>query len=73
MNLKREEEFKRCVKELGFKGALIMGHPKSGFLDQDEYDGIFAVAEELNVPIYLHLLQFKAMFTKLITKVTTQT
>ena len=26
-----------------------MGHPKSGFLDQDEYDGIFAVAEELNV------------------------
>ena len=50
-----------------------MGHPKSGFLDQDEYDGIFAVAEELNVPIYLHLLQFKAMFTKLITKVTTQT
>lgn len=49
-----EEEFKRCVKELGFKGALIMGHPKSGFLDQDEYDVIFAVAEDLNDPIYLH-------------------
>ena len=22
------EEFKRCIKELGFKGALIMGHLK---------------------------------------------
>ncbi|PNZ70083.1 amidohydrolase [Staphylococcus croceilyticus] len=48
------EEFKRCVNELGFKGALIMGHPKSGFLDQDEYDGLFAAAEAMDAPIYLH-------------------
>ncbi|MEJ7424040.1 amidohydrolase family protein [Staphylococcus warneri] len=48
------EEFKRCVKELGFKGTLIMGRTKDGFLDQDQFDGIFATAEELNVPIYLH-------------------
>ncbi|HCG74462.1 MULTISPECIES: amidohydrolase family protein [Staphylococcus] len=48
------EEFKRCIKELGFKGALIMGHPKNGFLDQDQYDDLFATAEALNVPIYLH-------------------
>ncbi|MCI2946876.1 uncharacterized protein ACUXJ9_001177 [Staphylococcus caledonicus] len=48
------EEFKRCINELGFKGALIMGHPNDGFLDQDEYDDLFATAEELNVPIYLH-------------------
>ena len=24
------EEFKRCINELGFKGALIMGHPNDG-------------------------------------------
>ncbi|MDN8693955.1 amidohydrolase family protein, partial [Staphylococcus aureus] len=32
------EEFKRCINDLGFKGALIMGHPKNGFLDQDAYE-----------------------------------
>ena len=31
-----------------------MGHPKNGFLDQEEYEPLFAVAEELNAPIYLH-------------------
>ena len=48
------EELKRCITELGFKGALIMGHPNGGFLDQDAYEGLFAAAEELNAPIYLH-------------------
>lgn len=48
------EEFKRCVNDLGFKGALIAGRPHDGFLDQDHYDGIFKTASELNVPIYLH-------------------
>ena len=71
-NLKRVEEFKRCIKELGFKGALIMGHPKNGFLDQDQYDDLFATAEALNVPITYILLQFKAMSTKLIIKVIIQ-
>ena len=48
------EEFKRCINDLKFKGALIMGHPKNGFLDQEEYEPLFAAAEELNAPIYLH-------------------
>lgn len=48
------DELKRCMTELGFKGALIMGHPKNGFLDQDEYDELFKTAEALNAPIYLH-------------------
>ncbi|MGZ2590963.1 amidohydrolase family protein [Staphylococcus borealis] len=48
------EEFKRCINDLGFKGALIMGHPKNGFLDQDAYEPLFAAAEALNAPIYLH-------------------
>ena len=55
MNQKqRVEEFKRCINDLKFKGALIMGHPKNGFLDQEEYEPLFAAAEELNAPIYLH-------------------
>lgn len=48
------EEFKRCINDLGFKGALIMGHPKNGFLDQDAYEPLFAAAEALKAPIYLH-------------------
>lgn len=48
------EEFKRCVNELGFKGALIFGHPKGQFLDHPDYDVIFQTAEALDVPIYLH-------------------
>lgn len=35
------EEFKRCVNELEFKGALIFGHPKGQFLDHPDYDVIF--------------------------------
>ncbi|CDR23996.1 5-carboxyvanillic acid decarboxylase [Staphylococcus argenteus] len=48
------QEFERCVNELGFKGALIMGRTQDGFLDQDKYDVIFKTAEALEVPIYLH-------------------
>ncbi|HCT8957302.1 TPA: amidohydrolase [Staphylococcus aureus] len=47
-------EFERCINDLGFKGALIMGRAQDGFLDQDKYDIIFKTAENLDVPIYLH-------------------
>lgn len=48
------EEFKRCVNELNFKGALIFGRPNGKFLDSPEYHTIFETAEALDVPIYLH-------------------
>jgi predicted TIM-barrel fold metal-dependent hydrolase len=47
-------ELKRCINELGFKGALIFGRPNGKFLDNPEFDVIFETAEQLDVPIYLH-------------------
>ena len=48
------EELERCVKKLGFKGAMIHGHQQGEFLDDRKYWPIFAAAEKLDVPIYLH-------------------
>jgi predicted TIM-barrel fold metal-dependent hydrolase len=47
-------ELERTVTELGFKGALINGHMKGRFLDDQEFWPIFERAEALGVPIYLH-------------------
>lgn len=47
------EEFKRCVNELNFKGALIFGRPNGTFLDSPEFHTIFETAEALDVPIYI--------------------
>jgi len=47
-------EFKRCVKELGFVGAMVHGTTEGRFLDHASYDGVLAAAEELDVPIYIH-------------------
>ena len=48
------EELDRCVKKLGFRGAMIHGHQQGKFLDERRYWPIFERAEALNVPIYLH-------------------
>jgi uncharacterized protein len=47
-------ELARCVKELGFPGALINGTTNGLFLDHPSYDGLLSAAEELDVPIYIH-------------------
>ena len=47
-------ELERCVKQLGFKGAMIHGHQQGSFLDEKRYWPIFERAEALDVPIYLH-------------------
>lgn len=47
------DELSRTV-ELGFKGALINGLSQGEFLDHQKYWPIFARAEQLDVPIYLH-------------------
>jgi len=47
-------ELERCVKELGFKGAMIHGHQRGEFLDAKKYWPIWEKAEALGVPIYLH-------------------
>jgi predicted TIM-barrel fold metal-dependent hydrolase len=47
-------ELVRCVKELGFLGALVNGTTNGLFLDHPSYDGLLSAAEELDVPIYIH-------------------
>ncbi len=47
-------EFERCVKTLGFKGALINGRTNDRFLDDPSFAPILETAARLDVPIYLH-------------------
>jgi 2,3-dihydroxybenzoate decarboxylase len=53
-------ELARCVKELGFKGAMVNGFtqkdtPDSAiYYDIPEYRGFWAAVAELDVPFYLH-------------------
>jgi len=47
-------ELERCVKDLGFKGAMVHGLTHGHFLDEKQFWPIFEMAEKLDVPIYLH-------------------
>ena len=57
-NLKEPEmaakELERCVRELGFVGALLDGTTGGLFLDDARFLPVLEVAEALDVPIYLH-------------------
>ena len=48
------DELERCVRELGFKGAMIHGSANGEYFDNKKYWPIFARAEQLDVPIYWH-------------------
>ena len=48
------DELERCVRDLGFNGAMIHGLTNGKFCDGKEYWPIYARAEALDVPIYLH-------------------
>ena len=53
-------ELSHCVKELGFKGAMINGFTQKDvadsalYYDLPEYRDFWATVSELDVPIYLH-------------------
>jgi 2,3-dihydroxybenzoate decarboxylase len=53
-------EIERCVKSLGFRGALVNGFSQAGdpdtpiYLDDARYAGFWAKVAELGVPFYLH-------------------
>lgn len=47
-------ELERCIKELGFKGAMIHGLTNGVFLDDRRFWPMLAAAEQLDVPLYLH-------------------
>jgi 2,3-dihydroxybenzoate decarboxylase len=48
------KELERCVKQLGFHGALINGHTHGHYLDEDQYQVFWERVADLNVPIYIH-------------------
>jgi predicted TIM-barrel fold metal-dependent hydrolase len=48
------DELERTVREYGFKGALINGHTRGRYLDDEFFWPILERAETLRVPLYLH-------------------
>ncbi|WP_076866026.1 amidohydrolase family protein [Bradyrhizobium mercantei] len=47
-------ELERCVRDLGFVGAMINGQTNGAYLDDPRYFGLWERAEALNAPIYIH-------------------
>jgi uncharacterized protein len=54
---KAAEELERMIREHGFKGAVINGHTRGRYLDDEFFWPILERAERLRVPIYLHPTQ----------------
>ena len=48
------DELERCVSRLGFKGAIIHGTSAGEFHDLEKFWPIYARAERLDVPLYIH-------------------
>ena len=48
------DELERCVRQLGFKGALINGQTQGLYLDDPRYLPFWERVAALDVPIYLH-------------------
>lgn len=53
-------ELERCIKELGFRGALVNGFSQVGtpenivYYDAPQFDGFWKAVQELDAPFYLH-------------------
>jgi 2,3-dihydroxybenzoate decarboxylase len=48
------DELDRCVRELGFKGAMIDGQTQGHYLDEECFFPLWERAETLRAPVYLH-------------------
>lgn len=48
------QELERCVKGLGFVGALVDAYLDGQFYDDERFWVIFEKAQELDVPLYIH-------------------
>jgi 2,3-dihydroxybenzoate decarboxylase len=48
------KELERGVRKLGFRGAIVNSHTLGTYLDEPQFWELFAAAEALDVPIYLH-------------------
>ena len=48
------DELERCVRELGFSGALVNGQTNGAYLDDDRFSVLWERAADLGAPIYIH-------------------
>ena len=48
------EQLEYAVKELGHRGASILGHARGEAPSTEKYDPFWAKAEELGVPVFMH-------------------
>jgi 2,3-dihydroxybenzoate decarboxylase len=48
------KELERGVRSLGLKGAIVNSHTQGEYLDDPKFWDIFAAAEALDVPVYIH-------------------
>jgi 2,3-dihydroxybenzoate decarboxylase len=48
------KELERGVRNLKLKGAIVNSHTQGEYLDDQKFWDIFAAAEALDVPVYLH-------------------
>jgi len=48
------DELERCVRDLGFSGAMINGQTNGAYLDDDRFSVFWERAGDLGAPIYIH-------------------
>jgi 2,3-dihydroxybenzoate decarboxylase len=48
------DELERCMRDLGFQGAMINGQTNGEYLDLDKYSVFWERAAALEAPIYIH-------------------
>ncbi len=60
------DELERCVRQLGFSGAMINGHTRGLYLDDPSVYPLWERAEALGVPIYIHPTDPLASATSLV-------
>jgi 2,3-dihydroxybenzoate decarboxylase len=48
------DELERCVRQLGFAGAMVNGHTNGAYLDEDRFAPFWERVVALDVPVYLH-------------------
>jgi 2,3-dihydroxybenzoate decarboxylase len=48
------DELERCVRDLGFQGAMINGHTNGAYLDDDRFSPFWERSSALRAPIYIH-------------------
>jgi len=48
------DEVERCVRDLGFVGAMVNGHTGGIYLDDPRHDPVWERLQALDLPLYLH-------------------